>query len=84
MMEQTIEDGAGDHGVAEGEHIIRPRETDVTALDFTVMHALPVGTLRTPQHAWRTHTRVLIVEDNLTNQTLIREQLRVLGIQSKQ
>jgi two-component system sensor histidine kinase/response regulator len=31
------------------------------------------------QYAWRKNVRVLVVEDNLTNQTLIREQLGVLG-----
>ena len=31
------------------------------------------------QYAWRKNVRVLVVEDNLTNQALIREQLAVLG-----
>ena len=35
--------------------------------------------VRSPRHAWRTNVRVLVVEDNLTNQTLIKEQLDVLG-----
>jgi PAS domain S-box-containing protein len=32
-----------------------------------------------PQLAWRKDVRVLVVEDNLTNQILIKEQLGVLG-----
>ncbi len=35
--------------------------------------------VRNAQHAWRKDVRVLVVEDNLTNQTLIKEQLGVLG-----
>jgi PAS domain S-box-containing protein len=35
--------------------------------------------VRNPPPAWRKDVRVLVVEDNLTNQTLIREQLNVLG-----
>ncbi len=35
--------------------------------------------VRNPPPAWRKDLRVLVVEDNLTNQTLIREQLNVLG-----
>ena len=35
--------------------------------------------VRNAQHAWRKDVRVLVVEDNLTNQTLIKEQLSVLG-----
>jgi PAS domain S-box-containing protein len=36
-------------------------------------------TASNPQHAWRNQVRVLVVEDNLTNQTLMKEQLGVLG-----
>lgn len=35
--------------------------------------------VRNPQQAWRKNVHVLVVEDNLTNQTLVREQLDVLG-----
>jgi PAS domain S-box-containing protein len=37
------------------------------------------ATVRNPQHASRREIRVLVVEDNLTNQTLVKEQLDVLG-----
>jgi PAS domain S-box-containing protein len=37
------------------------------------------STVIIPQHAWRKDVRVLVVEDNLTNQILIKEQLGVLG-----
>ena len=32
-----------------------------------------------PQNAWRKDVHILVVEDNLTNQTLIKEQLDALG-----
>ncbi len=38
-----------------------------------------VSKSETLQHAWRKDIRVLVVEDNLTNQILIREQLGFLG-----
>jgi CheY-like chemotaxis protein len=37
------------------------------------------STVRISRHAWRKDVRVLVVEDNLTNQILIKEQLGVLG-----
>jgi CheY-like chemotaxis protein len=37
------------------------------------------STVRIPRHAWRKDVRVLVVEDNLTNQILVKEQLGVLG-----
>jgi two-component system, sensor histidine kinase and response regulator len=42
-----------------------------------------IAHIANPQHAWRKDVRVLVVEDNLTNQTLIREQLDVLGYSMK-
>jgi two-component system sensor histidine kinase/response regulator len=41
--------------------------------------AIPGILSRNPQRAWRKDVRVLVVEDNFTNQTLIKEQLGVLG-----
>jgi two-component system, sensor histidine kinase and response regulator len=44
-----------------------------------LVDSLPPVQANNLPHAWRNRIRVLVVEDNLTNQALIREQLGILG-----
>ncbi len=51
------------------DHLLNRHESD----------SARAATSETGQHLWRKNIRVLVVEDNLTNQILIKEQLGFLG-----